>query len=179
LRRLPWEALLFNQHPLNENKLKEFTEMTVDERLESLGLSLPPAPKPIGLYKPMFLVGNLAHLSGHGPLKSDGTLYTGRLGADMTLEQGQAAARQTGLAMLATLKAGLGSLDRVRRVIKLLALVRCTDEFDQQPAVINGCSQLFVDLWGTDRGIGTRSALGTNSLPTGIAVEIEGIFEID
>jgi hypothetical protein len=77
------------------------------------------------------------------------------------------------------LKAGLGSLDRVRRVIKLLALVRSTDEFDQQPAVINGCSQLFVDLWGSDRGIGTRSALGTNSLPTGIAVEIEGIFEIE
>ena len=158
---------------------QENFEMTVEERLESLGLSLPPAPKPVGLYKPMFLVGNLAHLSGHGPLKTDGTLYTGRLGADMTLEQGQTAARQTGLAMLATLKAGLGSLERIRRVIKLLALVRCTDEFEQQPAVINGCSQLFVDIWGTDRGIGTRSALGTNALPGGIAVEIEGIFEID
>lgn len=164
---------------LNPKLFQENTEMTVEERLESLGLSLPPAPKPVGLYKPMYVIGNLATLSGHGPLKSDGTLYTGRLGADMTLEQGQVAARQTALAMLATLKAGLGSLERIRRVVKLLALVRCTDEFEQQPAVINGCSQLFVDLWGTDRGIGTRSALGTNSLPGGIAVEIEGVFEIE
>jgi hypothetical protein len=96
----------------------------------------------------------------------------------MTLEQGQQAAKQTGLAMLATLRSGLGSLDRVTRVVKLLGLVRCTDEFDQQPAVINGCSQLFADVFGQDQGIGARSALGTNALPTGIAVEIEGIFEI-
>lgn len=154
----------------------------IDEKLKSLGLELPPAPKPIGLYKPMLIVGELVYVSGHGPLKSDRTLITGRLGSKqddgITLEQGQNAARQTGLAILATLKAGLGSLDRIARVVKLLGLVRCTDDFDQQPAVINGCSQLFVDLWGDDHGIGVRSALGTNALPGGIAVEIEAIFEI-
>jgi enamine deaminase RidA (YjgF/YER057c/UK114 family) len=102
----------------------------------------------------------------------------GCVGDDLSLAEGQAAARQVGLAMLATLQANLGSLDRVARVIKLLGLVRSTATFDQQPAVMNGCSQLFVDLYGQDRGIGTRSALGTNSLPSGIAVEVEGIFEI-
>ena len=152
--------------------------MSAESRLTELKLELPPAPKPVGLYKPVVVVGNLAYVSGHGPLKSDGSLIKGRLGDDMNLEQGQAAARQTGLAILATLRNSLGSLDRITRVVKLLGLVRSTDEFDQQPQVINGCSQLFADIWGTDQGIGTRSALGTNSLPTGIAVEIEGIFEI-
>ena len=154
----------------------------IDDKLTSLVLELPPAPKPIGLYKPMLVIGDLVYVSGHGPLKSDRNLITGRLGSDqtdgLTLEQGQMAAKQTGLAILATLKAGLGSLDRITRVVKLLGLVRCTDEFDQQPAVINGCSQLFVDLWGDELGIGVRSALGTNALPGGIAVEIEAIFEI-
>ena len=150
----------------------------IDKKLAQLDLTLPPAPKPVGLYKPMLIVGNLAYVSGHGPLQSDGKLITGRLGADMTLEQGQAAAKQTGLAMLATLRAGLSSLDRIVRVVKILGLVRCTDDFGQSPAVINGCSQLFVDLWGDDLGIGVRSALGTNALPGGIAVEIEAIFEI-
>lgn len=152
--------------------------MSAEQRLASLGVELPQPPKPVGLYKPMVIVGNLAYLSGHGPLKSDGTLIKGRVGDDLNLEQGQLAARQTGLAMLASLRAGLGSLDRVTRVIKLLGLVRCTDEFEQQPAVINGCSQLFADVFGQDAGIGARSALGTNALPTAIAVEIEGIFEI-
>lgn len=152
--------------------------MSAEQRLASLGVQLPPPPKPVGLYKPVVIVGNLAYLSGHGPLKSDGTLIKGRVGDDLTLEQGQEAAKQTGLAMLASLRAGLGSLDRVTRVVKLLGLVRCTDGFDQQPAVINGCSQLFAVVFGNDQGIGARSALGTNALPTGIAVEIEGIFEI-
>ena len=150
----------------------------IDKKLASLGLTLPPAPKPVGLYKPMLIVGNLAYLSGHGPLQPDGKLILGRVGADMTLEQGQVAARQTALAMLATLRAGLGSLDRVVRVVKILGLVRCTDDFVQSPAVINGCSQLFVDLWGDDLGIGVRSALGTNALPGGMAVEVEAIVEI-
>jgi len=150
----------------------------IEKKLEALGLQLPPAPKPVGLYKPMLVVGNLAYLSGHGPLKSDGTIMLGRVGADLDVEGGKAAAQQTALAMLATLKAGLGSLDRVVRVVKLLGLVRCTDEFGQSPMVINGCSQIFVDLWGSDLGVGVRSALGTNSLPGGMAVEVEGIFEI-
>jgi enamine deaminase RidA (YjgF/YER057c/UK114 family) len=152
--------------------------MSAEDRLAKLGIELPPAPKPIGLYKPVVVVGNIAYLSGHGPLKNDGTLITGRVGDGMSLEEGQAAARQTALAMLSTLKFALGSLDRVSRVIKLLALVRCTDDFTQQPAVINGCSQVFADVFGADQGIGARSALGTNSLPGEIAVEIEGIFEI-
>lgn len=152
--------------------------MSAEERLTKLGIELPPAPKPVGLYKPVVVVGNLAYLSGHGPLKSDGTLIIGRVGDDLTLEEGQAAARQTALAMLSTLRFALGTLDRVTRVVKLLALVRCTEQFDQQPAVVNGCSQLLADVFGPDQGIGARSALGTNALPSGIAVEIEGIFEI-
>lgn len=152
--------------------------MSAEERLTKLGIELPPAPKPMGLYKPIVVVGNVAYLSGHGPLKSDGTLIVGRLGDNMTIEQGQAAARQTAMAMLASLKFALGTLDRVTRVVKLLGLVRCTDAFDQQPQVINGASQLFADVFGPDLGIGARSALGTNSLPGGIATEIEGIFEI-
>ena len=150
----------------------------IDSKLALLGLSLPPAPKPVGLYKPMLIVGNLVYLSGHGPLQTDGKIILGRVGADMNVEQGQFAAKQTGLAMLATLRAGLGSLDRIVRVVKILGLVRCTDDFGQSPIVINGCSQLFVDLWGDDLGIGVRSALGTNALPGGMAVEVEAIFEI-
>ena len=150
----------------------------IDKKIADLGLVLPPAPKPVGLYKPMLMVGALAYLSGHGPLKPDGTLILGRVGADLSIEQGQEAAKQTGLAMLATLKASRGSLDRIVRVVKILGLVRCTDDFGQSPVVINGCSQLFVDLWGSDLGIGVRSALGTNSLPGGMAVEVEAIFEI-
>jgi enamine deaminase RidA (YjgF/YER057c/UK114 family) len=150
----------------------------IDKKIADLGLVLPPAPKPVGLYKPMLMVGALAYLSGHGPLKPDGTLILGRVGADLSIEQGQEAAKQTGLAMLATLRASLGSLDRIVRVVKILGLVRCTDDFGQSPVVINGCSQLFVDLWGSDLGIGVRSALGTNSLPGGMAVEVEAIFEI-
>lgn len=150
----------------------------IAKKLESLGLTLPPAPKPAGLYKPMLIIGNLAYVSGHGPLKNDGTIIQGRVGADMDVDGGKVAAKQTALAILATLQVGLGDLDRVVRVVKLLGLVRCTDEFGQSPAVMNGCSQVFVDLWGDDLGIGVRSALGTNSLPGGMAVEVEGIFEI-
>lgn len=153
--------------------------MSAEENLTKLGIELPPAPKPMGLYKPMVVVGNVAYLSGHGPLKSDGTLIKGRLGDNLNIEGGQAAARQTALAMLATLRFNLGSLDRVTRVIKLLGLVQSTDDFDQQPQVMNGCSQLFADVFGPDQGIAARSAIGTNALPGGIAVEIEGIFEIN
>ncbi|MEM9367389.1 MAG: RidA family protein [Planctomycetota bacterium] len=152
--------------------------MSAEQRLQSLDLELPPAPKPVGVYKPIVHCGNLVYLSGHGPLKSDGTLITGRLGLDLDLEAGYDAARQVGLAMLATLRADLGSLDHVIRLVKLLGLVRCTDTFEEQPAVINGCSELFRDVFGEDAGIAARSALGTNALPAGIAVEIEAIFEV-
>jgi enamine deaminase RidA (YjgF/YER057c/UK114 family) len=152
--------------------------MSVESRLSELGLTLPPAPKPAGAYKVCVVVGNLAYVSGHGPLRPDMTLVTGRLGEDMDVQAGYEAARLTGLALLSTLQATLGSLDRVVRVVKLLGLVRSTDDFAQQPAVMNGCSELFRDIFGEEAGISARSALGTNSLPGGIAVEIEAIFEI-
>lgn len=153
--------------------------MGAEDRLQELKLELPPPPKPAGVYKPLLVVDSMCYVSGHGPLRSDGTLIEGRVGADLTAEQGYQAARQTGLAILATLQSQLGNLDRVRRVVKVLGMVRCTPEFDAQPAVINGCSQLFAEVFGQDAGVGTRSAVGMNALPGGIAVEIEAIFEVD
>jgi enamine deaminase RidA (YjgF/YER057c/UK114 family) len=152
--------------------------MNPEARLAELKLELPPAPKPVGVYKPLVIAGQMAYVSGHGPLKPDKSLITGRVGADLDLEKGKAAARQVGLAILATLRAELGSLDRVRRVIKVLGMVNCTPDFGQQPAVINGCSELFADVFGPDAGVGSRSAVGMGSLPGNIAVEIEAIFEI-
>ena len=152
--------------------------MSADAKLLSLGLTLPSAPVPVAVYKPLVIVGKLAYVSGHGPLKEDGTLITGRVGAELTLEQGADAARQTGLAILATLRRHFGTLDVVKRVIKLLGMVNSAPDFYDQPKVINGCSQLFADLWGQDAGIGARSAVGMGPLPGNIAVEIEAIFEI-
>ena len=141
-------------------------------------LTLPPAPPRGGVYQPVVIVGNVAYVSGHGPYLGDGKYLTGRVGADLDLEAGKAAARQTGLALLATLKTELGSLDRVKRVVKLLGMVNSTPEFTDHPKVINGCSELFAQIWGEDCGIGARSAVGMGSLPGNIAVEIEGIFEL-
>ena len=152
--------------------------MNAQARLTELQLELPPAPQPVGVYKPLVIAGSMAYLSGHGPLKVDQSLVTGRLGLDMDVEAGYDAARLTGLAMLATLQGHFGDLGKVKRLVKLLGLVRCTDGFDQQPAVINGCSELFRDVFGEENGVAARSALGTNALPGGIAVEIEAIFEI-
>ena len=152
--------------------------MTAEARLTELKIELPPPPKPVGVYKPIVIVGNLVFASGHGPLRTDGTLITGRVGADLDLNAGKQAARQVGLAILASLRANLGNLDRVSRVIKVLGLVNCTDNFFDQPKVINGCSELFADIWGTDQGVGARSAVGTNALPGNIPVEIEAIFEL-
>lgn len=152
--------------------------MNIEKRLASMGLELPPAPKAIGLYKPAVIVGNLCMTSGHGPLKSDGTLITGCVGRDLDQAAGFQAARQTALALLATLKSTLDDLDRIVRVVKLFGMVWCTSDFNQHPAVINGCSELFKDLYGDDAGVGARSAIGMNSLPVNMAVEIEGIFEI-
>jgi enamine deaminase RidA (YjgF/YER057c/UK114 family) len=132
----------------------------------------------MGLYRALVVVGNLAFTSGHGPLKEDKTLLTGRVGADVDLEGGKAAARQTGLAILATLKAELGNLNRVRRVVKLLGLVNSSPDFFDHPLVINGCSELFRDVFGEEKGIGARSAFGAVSLPANMTTEIEAIFEI-
>ncbi len=152
--------------------------MSAEARLRELQLELPPAPKPMGVYKPLVATGALAYASGHGPLRADGSLITGRVGADLSLEEGKAAARQVGLAILATLRANLGSLDRVKRVIKVLGMVNSTADFAEHPKVINGCSELFAEIWGADAGVGARSAVGMGSLPGNIAVEIEAIFEL-
>ena len=152
--------------------------MSADAKLAELKLELPPAPKAISVYKPIVVVGNLAYLSGHGPLKSDGTLMTGRVGDQVDQAFAVQAARQTGLAMLATLQANLGSLDKVKRLIKTLGMVNCVADFANHPAVINGCSELWADVFGRENGIGARSAVGMGSLPGNITVEIEAIFEI-
>jgi enamine deaminase RidA (YjgF/YER057c/UK114 family) len=144
-----------------------------------LGLELPTPRGPGGVYQPVVVSGRHAYVSGHGPLRADGSYITGRLGADLNVTEGRAAARQTGLAILSSLRVALGTLDRVSRVVKLLGMVQATPEFGEHPAVINGCSELFADIWGTDRGVGARSAIGFVSLPHAIAVEIEGIFELD
>jgi enamine deaminase RidA (YjgF/YER057c/UK114 family) len=152
--------------------------MTPEESFRTLALQLPPAPKPIGLYRPLVISGRQAFLSGHGPLLPDGSLITGRVGDTASVEDGQRAAFQTGLAILATLRAGLGSLDRIDRLVKLLGMVQCTPDFAQQPFVINGCSQLLADVFGADRGIGARSAIGVSALPSHMMVEIEAVFEL-
>jgi enamine deaminase RidA (YjgF/YER057c/UK114 family) len=152
--------------------------MDADARFEELNLELPPAPKPVGVYKPIVVVGNLAYLSGHGPLRPDKSLITGKVGADLSLEEGKLAARQVGLALLATLKAQLGSLTRVRRVVKVLGMVNAVADFQEHPTVINGASELFAAVWGPDDGVGARSAVGMGSLPSNMAVEIEMIAEL-
>lgn len=152
--------------------------MSAESRLAELSLELPPAPKPVAVYKPLVVVGNIAYVSGHGPLKPDRSLITGRVGRDLTLEQGHAAARQVGLAILATLRAELGSLDQVARVVKVLGMVNSAPDFYDHPRVINGASELFAEIWGPDAGVGARSAVGMGALPGNIAVEIEAIFEL-
>jgi enamine deaminase RidA (YjgF/YER057c/UK114 family) len=153
--------------------------VNAEARLAELGLELPPIPKPAGVYKPLVVSGQMAYVSGHGPLKSDKTMYTGRIGADVDLAYGVQSARQTGLAILATLRDYFGSLDPVVRVVKVLGMVNCTPDFTDHPKVINGCSELFRDLWGEDRGVAARSAVGMGSLPGNITTEIEAIFELD
>jgi len=152
--------------------------MNADTKLSELQDELPPAPKPMGVYKPIVITGNLAYLSGHGPLKPDKTLMTGRVGADLSLAEGKAAARQTGLALLATLKESLGSLERVFRIVKVLGMVNCASDFEDHPQVINGASELFAEVFGDDAGVGARSAVGMGSLPGNIPVEIEMIVEL-
>lgn len=151
--------------------------MSADAKLAELGLELPPAPKPAGVYNPLVTTGNLAYLSGHGPLKPDGSMITGKVGADLSQEEGKAAARQTGLALLATIQAQLGSLDKIKRIIKVLGMVNAAPDFTEHPSVINGCSELFVEVWGED-GRAARSAVGMGSLPGNIAIEIELIAEL-
>ena len=151
--------------------------LTPEQRFSELGLKLPPAPAPLGVYKPCLIVGNHLYVSGHGTVKDDGSLITGRIGKDLDTEQGKLAAKQVGLAILSTIKKHIGSLDKVKRVVKVLGMVNCVPEFVRHPYIINGCSELFADIWGDD-GIGVRSAVGFGSLPDNIPVEIEAMFEL-
>ena len=168
--------------PLNVGSLYTFyliyLQMTPEENFAKLNLALPPAPKPMGVYKPLLVDGNHCYVSGHGTVKEDGSLIIGRIGDTMTMDEGKLAAQQVGLAILATIKANLGSLDRIKRVIKVLGMVNCVADFEKHPFIINGCSELFAAVWGQDNGIGVRSAVGMGSLPNNIPVEIEAMFEL-
>ena len=152
--------------------------MSHEARLAALHLELPKAPKPVAVYRPVVVSGPHAYVSGHGPLCTDGSLIKGVVGRDLDLAAGKAAARQVGLAILATLKEQLGSLDRVARVVKVLGMVSSAPDFYEHPQVINGCSELFAEVFGPEDGIGARSAVGMGPLPGNIAVEIEAIFEL-
>jgi len=151
---------------------------TPEKNLLKLGMQLPPAPKPAGVYKPLLQMDNLIYVSGHGPVLEEGILIKGKVGYDINADAAKVAARQTGLTILATLKTNLGSLDKIKRVIKVFGMVNCTLNFEKHPFVINGCSELFAEIWGTENGIGVRSAVGMGSLPDNIPVEIEAVFEL-
>ena len=143
-----------------------------------LGLTLPPAPQPLGVYKPYIIDGKHLYVSGHGPVRDDKSLIMGRIGKDISEEEGKLAARQVGLTILSTIQANLGSLNKVKRVMKVLGMVNCIPEFERHPYIINGCSELFAQVWGEENGVGVRSAVGFGSLPDNIPVEIEAMFEL-
>ncbi|MGL4323759.1 MAG: RidA family protein [Beijerinckiaceae bacterium] len=149
--------------------------MTPEDRLAKLGLILPPVPVPVANYVPFRFAGHFLYLSGQGPKQPDGTYRAGRLGRDMSIEDAYNEARLTGLQLLATAKSALGDLSRIEAVIKLLGMVNAEPDFADHPKVINGCSDLFVDVLG-DAGRHARSAVGMGSLPNRMAVEIEAIF---
>jgi enamine deaminase RidA (YjgF/YER057c/UK114 family) len=149
----------------------------LEQRLRELGLILPPPPPPGGIYSPVIIVGNMLYVSGQIPYTSECKLIKGKVGRDLTLEEGHLAARQVGLTMISTLKDQLGNLDRIKRLIKTFGMVNCYPDFEQQPLVINGFSQLMVDLFGEENGKGARSAVGM-FLPRNIAVEVESVFEL-
>lgn len=152
--------------------------MSAETRITELGLELPAPPRAMGSYVILKTTGNLAFTAGHGPIRADGSFITGRVGEDMDVEEAKEVARYVGLEILATLRQELGSLDRVTAVVKVVGFVNATPEFESHPAVINGCSDLFVEIFG-EAGKHARSAVGVPSLPAGIAVEIEAIFEYE
>ena len=158
--------------------MNHMTIKSAEEQFAKLCLRLPPAPTPLGVYKPFLIDGKYLYVSGHGPVLNNRTLITGRIGKDMDIEQGKQAAQQVGLTILSTIRTHVGDLDRVKRVIKILGMVNCTADFERHPYVINGCSELFAAIWGEENGIGVRSAVGFGSLPDNIPVEIEAVFEL-
>ena len=148
--------------------------MSAEARVAELKLEFPPPPKPGGIYHPVLIVGNLAYVSGHGPMRTDGTMITGKVGADLTVEQGYEAAKLCGLNLLVNMVAAVGTLERVEGVLKVLGMVNAVPDFGEHPEVINGCTDLFVQVLG-EGGRPARSAVGMGSLPRGIAVEVEAI----
>lgn len=152
--------------------------LTPDIAFEALQLTLPPAPEPLGVYKPCLIDGKYLYLSGHGTLQNDGSWIVGIVGLDMDKDAARLAAKQVALAMLATIQKELGSFNKIKRVIKILGMVNAVQGFSDHPFVINGCSELFAAIWGPDNGVGVRSAVGMSSLPGNIPVEIEAVFEL-
>jgi len=151
--------------------------MKNSETIKKLGLVFPPSPKPLGVYRPTLVVDRFLYVSGHGPLKNDGSLIKGKVGSDLDREEGKIAARQVGLTMLSTIINNYGNIDNIKRVVKVLGMVNAIPEFKDHPYVINGFSELMVEVFGEEMGIGVRSAVGM-SLPQNIAVEIEAHFEL-
>ncbi|MCX2680506.1 RidA family protein [Galbibacter sp. EGI 63066] len=152
--------------------------MKPSEKIKKLGLVLPPAPKPAGVYRPVLIVDNFLYVSGQGPVKTDGTLMSGRVGDDIGLEEGYRAARQVGLTMLSTIQTHFGDIDNIKRIVKVFGMVNCTPDFKKHPLVINGFSELMAEIFGKENGIGTRSAVGM-MLPENIPAEIEAVFQIN
>ena len=154
--------------------------MSADKRLSELGVELPPPPSAVGVYKPAITAGNMCYTSGHVPLLPDGSMIRGCVGCDgVQVADGYDAAKQCGLAILATLKVHLGSLDKVKRVIKIVGMVNASSDFDGHPTVVNGVSELMKYVFGDDAGVGARSAVGMSGLPLGVMVEVEAIFELN
>ena len=147
------------------------------ERIKELGLIFPPAPMPLGVYRPLLIVDKFLYISGQGPVKNDGSLMIGRAGDDINVEQAKLAARQVGLTMLSTILTHFGDLNKIKRVVKVLGMVNCTPDFGEQPLVVNGFSELMADVFGKEYGIGVRSAVGM-ILPGNIPVEVEAMFEL-
>jgi enamine deaminase RidA (YjgF/YER057c/UK114 family) len=152
--------------------------MTPEDRLRELGLEIPEPPPAVGNYVGAVRVGDILFVAGHGPFKDGKPTFIGKLGRDLSIEDGQSAAQLVALNMLASIRREIGELDRIKKVVKLLCLVNSDPEFGDQPTVANGASDLFVEIFGEERGKHARSAVGMGALPFGIAVEIEGIFEL-
>lgn len=152
--------------------------MTPEQNLEKLGEKLPVIPSPKAIYKPCLTDGKYLYVSGHVPLNDDGSRVRGKVGLDMNEDEAKQVARLVGLCILSSIKNHVGSLDKVKRVIKVLGMVNATPDFEKHPHVINGCSELFAQIWGDEHGIGVRSAVGMGSLPDRVPVEVEALFEL-
>lgn len=149
----------------------------VSERIKELNLQFPPAPKPAGVYRPILVIDKFLYVSGQAPVNFDGSLMQGRVGDDLNQEEGYKAARQVGLTMLSTILTHFGDIDKVKRIVKVFGMVNCTPDFQRQPLVMNGFSELMAEVFGKEYGIGARSAVGM-MLPDGIPVEVEAMFEL-